>query len=118
VRLAIPVLSELRAMQSGLERHATVICTREDGRAWKADHFKHAFAKCRQKLGLPNDVHFHGLRHLAGKRLAEAGCTPQEIAASLDHKTLAMTAHDTAPPRRRSRKPPSPSSKNIPGRKV
>jgi len=73
-----------------------VICMREDGHAWKDDHFKHAFAKVRDELGLPGDLHFHGLRHSAGKRLAEAGCTPQESAAILGHKTLAMVSLYTA----------------------
>jgi integrase len=32
----------------------------------------------------------HGLRHAAGRRLAEEGCTANEIAAILGHSTLAM----------------------------
>lgn len=35
-------------------------------------------------------LHLHGLRHTAGKALAEAGCTPHEIAAVLGHSTLQM----------------------------
>lgn len=96
VRVVIPVLPELRQALEAAPRRAVVICTRQDGHAWKTDHFKHAFADKRDALGQSKDLHFHGLRHLAGRRLAEAGCTPQEIAAILGHKTLAMVTLYTA----------------------
>jgi integrase len=38
---------------------------------------------------------YHGLRHTAGKALAEAGCTEHQIAAVLGHRTLAMVQHYT-----------------------
>ncbi|WP_249204563.1 tyrosine-type recombinase/integrase [Acetobacter thailandicus] len=38
---------------------------------------------------LPVQCSPHGLRKTAGRRLAEAGCTPHQIAAILGHKTLA-----------------------------
>lgn len=95
-RVVIPALPELKAALNKLPRRAVVICTRKDGHAWKEDHFKHSFAAARAKLGLPADLHFHGLRHSAGKRLAEAGCSPQEIASILGHKTLGMVALYTA----------------------
>lgn len=95
-RVYVPALPELRAALDAAPRRAIVICTRRDGHAWKADHFKHSFAAARDRLKLAPDLHFHGLRHLAGKRLAEAGCTPQEIAAILGHKTLGMVSLYTA----------------------
>jgi len=36
---------------------------------------------------------FHGLRHTAGKALAERGGEPRMIAAMLGHRTLQMAAH-------------------------
>ena len=45
--------------------------------------------------GMPDDLVLHGLRHTAGKALAEAGCTDHEIAAVLGHKTLQMVQHYT-----------------------
>jgi integrase len=36
---------------------------------------------------------FHGLRHRAGKLLADRGADPRTIAALLGHKTLQMAAH-------------------------
>jgi integrase len=90
VRVKIPALPELQAELDAAARSAVVICTRPDGHAWKVDHFKHVFAATRTRLGLPADLHFHGLRHTAGVRLALAGCSAAEIAAVLGHKTLEM----------------------------
>ena len=73
-----------------------MICTRPDGAPWKIDHFKHVFADTRARLGLPDDVHFHGLRHSAASRLAEAGCSHAEIAAVTGYKSVAMVAHYAA----------------------
>ena len=39
--------------------------------------------------GLPLDCRPHGLRKAAGRRLAEAGCSANEIMSILGHKTLA-----------------------------
>jgi integrase len=36
---------------------------------------------------------FHGLRHTAGRKLAENGAEPHMIAAMLGHRTLAMAWH-------------------------
>ncbi len=46
-------------------------------------------------------LHLHGLRHTAGKALAEAGCSAHEIAAVLGHRTLQMVERYTAKARRR-----------------
>lgn len=45
-------------------------------------------------IGLPH-LHLHGLRHTAGRELAEAGCTPHEIASVLGHETLQMVERYT-----------------------
>ena len=39
--------------------------------------------------GLPLECQPHGLRKAAGRRLAEAGCTANEIMSVLGHRTLA-----------------------------
>jgi integrase len=41
------------------------------------------------EAGLPERRKAHGLRKAAARRLAEAGCSVSEIAASTGHKTLA-----------------------------
>lgn len=91
--LSIPAHPDLITALASERRAAVVMCTRPDGAAWKPDHFKHVFTATRRRLGLPDDLHFHGLRHLAAARMAEAGCTPSEIQAITGHKTLSMITH-------------------------
>ena len=45
--------------------------------------------------GLPERCVTHGLRKAAARRLAEAGCSPNEIAAITGHATLAEVARYT-----------------------
>jgi integrase len=95
VELDIPVHPTLRATLDGLPRTAAEICTRQDGQAWKIDHFKHVFMATRRRLNLPEDLHFHGLRHSAASWLAESGATIDEIRAITGHKSTAMASHYT-----------------------
>ncbi|WP_215755322.1 tyrosine-type recombinase/integrase [Acetobacter sp. P5B1] len=44
----------------------------------------------------------HGLRKAAGRRLAEAGCTPHQIASILGHKTLSETMRYTQSARQKT----------------
>lgn len=94
--LVIPVHPRLVTALAAAPRSDDTICTRPDGARWKADHFKHVFAAYRRRIGLPDDLHFHGLRHSAASRLAEAGCSHAEIAAITGHKSVAMVAHYAA----------------------
>ena len=91
--LRIPVHPELAAALDAASRTAETICARPDGKPWLIDHFKHSFARVRAEQNLPSDLHFHGLRHSAAARMAEAGCTPAQIAAITGHRTLAMVEH-------------------------
>ena len=52
--------------------------------------FSDQFRQWCNEAGLPRDCHFHGLRYSAAKMLAEAGCTPHQIAAITGHQNLAM----------------------------
>jgi integrase len=79
-----------------------LICTTASGRPWRSDWFKHRFAEVRAAMGLPADLHFHGLRHSAASRLAEAGASDAEIQAVTGHKTRAMVARYTAGARQES----------------
>lgn len=92
-KLVIPAHPILRGVLDMTPRHSAFVCLRLDGKPWNKDHFKHSFADARKALGLPDDMHFHGLRHSAASRLAEAGCTHAEIAAITGHKSLAMVSH-------------------------
>ncbi len=93
-RLWIPAHRELRALLDGMPRDAATILTRADRKPWKPDHFNHTFAAATKAAGLSGLV-FHGLRHTAATWLADAGCTPSQIAAITGHRTLAMVTRYT-----------------------
>lgn len=93
VELVIPLHPMLAKVIKAAPRSDDTIATRPDGARWKVDHFKHVFIAERRRLGLPESVHFHGLRHLAASRLAEAGCSDAQIASITGHKSIAMVQH-------------------------
>ena len=53
------------------------------------------FAEAIEKAGLPDDIVLHGLRKTAARRLAEAGCSEEQIKAVTGHTTSRMVAHYT-----------------------
>jgi integrase len=69
--------------------HLTFLITKS-GRPYSPNDFSEQFRDWCNQAGLPTDCHFHGLRYCAAKMLAEAGCTPRQIAAITGHRTLAM----------------------------
>ncbi len=101
LELTIPVHPALRTELGGATRLALVICTTETGRPWTTHHFVHRFAEARTKLGLPDDLTFHGLRYSAASRLAEAGASDAEIQAITGHATRAMVGKYSAGARQR-----------------
>ena len=54
---------------------------------WNPDRMSGAMGRGLAKIGLPG-ISTHGIRKLAAKRLADAGCTTHEIAAITGHKSL------------------------------
>ena len=89
-RVDIPCTAALRRVLDGLDRKAAVILTTPTGRPWTARHFKAQWAKAATAAGI-TDLHFHDLRGTAVTMLAEAGCTPPQIAAITGH-TLASAS--------------------------
>jgi integrase len=87
IELFIPIAPELRAVIDATPSgHLTFIVT-SHGRPFTAGRFGSWFrARC-DEAGLHHCT-FHGLRKAAARRLAEAGCTPHEIAAITGHATL------------------------------
>jgi integrase len=102
VRMAVPVHPVLKESLDTVSKTAVTICARADGHSWKIDHFKHAFAAKRRALGLPDDLHFHGLRHSAASRMAEAGASDAQIQGVTGHKTRAMVELYTAGARQKA----------------
>lgn len=95
LELHIPIHPELRmiidATPSG---HLTFLLT-ELGRPFAVAGFGNWF---REQCDMANLRHctFHGLRKAASVRLAEAGCTPHEIAAITGHASLKEVVRYTA----------------------
>lgn len=46
-----------------------------------------------RKAGLPDDLVFHGLRKTAAVRLAEAGCSTEQIKSITGHRSDDMAAY-------------------------
>jgi integrase len=88
-KLAIPLHQDLLAIIAATDRkHLTIINT-EYGKPYTVAGFSQWMRDAITAAGLPLECQLHGLRKTAGRRLAEAGCTPHEIMAVLGHKTLA-----------------------------
>ena len=67
------------------------------GQPYTANGFRTMFFRLIRGLEAAGTVRpgltFHGLRHTAGRVLADRGADPRTIAALLGHKTLQMAAH-------------------------
>ncbi len=86
--LLIPVHSDLRTIIDATSSdHLTFLVTRS-GKPYSGDDFSEQFRAWCDAAGLPSECSFHGLRKAACRRLAEAGCSANEIAAISGHATL------------------------------
>lgn len=73
------------------------LCTRQyetflhtgSGRPFTPNGFYMRFRAWRQAAGLPDGLSPHGMRKATARRLAEAGCTPHQIASITGHASLA-----------------------------
>jgi integrase len=87
--LWIPVHARLRAYLDALPKDALLLVTNTDGYPVEESKFSKRFRAWLDAHGL-RGLHFHGLRHAAGRALAEAGCSTKEIQAILGHRTAQM----------------------------
>ncbi|NGM49231.1 tyrosine-type recombinase/integrase [Caulobacter sp. 602-2] len=87
-RLEIPIHP---ALSASLDRcggiHPSLITT-QYGEPFSAKGFGNWISAAAERAGLPAGCSAHGLRKAAARRLAEAGCTPHQIAAITGHKSL------------------------------
>ncbi|TPG44225.1 hypothetical protein EAH89_27805 [Roseomonas nepalensis] len=88
-RLAIPLHAALRAAMAAHEGGHLAFLVTQAGEPFTATGFYNWFVDCAAKAGLSKGLSPHGLRKAAARRLAEAGCTPHQIAAITGHLTLA-----------------------------
>ena len=62
------------------------------GQRWRPEYLSSLVGNHLKKLGYDGFT-FHGLRKVAASRMAERGCTVEELAAITGHKTLAVVQH-------------------------
>jgi integrase len=92
--LTIPLHPDLQAIIDATPGdHLTFLVTRS-GRPYSASDFSEQFRKWCDAAGLPA-CSVHGLRKAACRRLAEAGCSMNEIAAISGHASLREIARYT-----------------------
>ena len=86
--LQIPVHPDLQEILAAHPvEHLTFLATAA-GAPFAANGFSHWFRKMCVKAGLPLGLSAHGLRKAACRRLAEASCSANQIAAISGHATL------------------------------
>ena len=86
--LVIPVHSELRAVLYAAPAENLTFLVTPRGQPYGVTRFSNWFRKQCEAAGLPRRCTAHGLRKAACRRLAEAGCSANEIAAISGHRTL------------------------------
>lgn len=86
VRMEIPVIPELRDIIDQTPTGDLAFLVTAFGRPFTSNGFGNRFRKWANEAGLPQ-CSVHGLRKAAAARLAELGCTEQEIMAITGHKT-------------------------------
>jgi integrase len=93
--LVVPVTTELAAaINAAAPSEAMVFLLNERGHPFTAKAFGKWFTKAAEQAGL-RGVSPHGLRKAACRRLAEAGCSANEIAAISGHASLREVARYT-----------------------
>jgi integrase len=88
-KLTIPLHGALRTVLATAEHEHVTIINTEYGQPYSVDGFSQWMRDAITAAGLPLDCQPHGLRKAAGRRLAEAGCSANEIMSVLGHQTLA-----------------------------
>lgn len=87
-RLLIPLHPALaREIDQAPKTHSTFLTT-EDGKPFSVHVFSHRVTKWVEMCGIKERLSPHGLRKAAARRMAEAGCSPHQIASITGHKTL------------------------------
>lgn len=86
--LEIPLHPALAAELEQAPKDRLTFLATEAGQAFTPGGFYNRFAGWAEAAGLPKGCSPHGLRKAAARRLAEAGCTPHEIASITGHLTL------------------------------
>lgn len=86
--LEIPLHPRLRLSLDACKSGHLLFVATQYGKGYSARGWGNWITDCALAAGLPAGRTAHGLRKAAARRLAEAGCTPHQIAAITGHKTL------------------------------
>lgn len=97
VELYIPVAAPLAQALSLWRQHSKgeTILQQPDGSPLNAASLSVRLPIELKRIGIHESLTIHGLRKLAAASLADAGCSPHQIAAITGHKTLSMVEHYT-----------------------
>jgi integrase len=88
-KLIIPIHDDLQHLLAMAIKIDPTILMTAYGQAFSLKGFGNMISTAIRETGLPGRCKAHGLRKAAARRLAEAGCSANEIAAITGHKTLA-----------------------------
>jgi integrase len=86
--LAIPVHTDLRTVLDATPSAHLTFLTTATGKPYSGNHFSESFREWCDEAGLPQRCKPHGLRKAACRRLAEAGCSANEIMSISGHATM------------------------------
>lgn len=88
IELELPEHRDLAAELARGEQGHLALLTKANGNAWGADELSGDFADWIEAAGLPDGCVMHGLRKVAARDLADAGCSVHEIMSVTGHKSL------------------------------
>jgi enterobacteria phage integrase len=94
-KLSLPLHPELARILEAWPKTNVVMLTTSFGKPFSPKGFSNFMAARIADAGLPERCVTHGLRKAAARRLAEAGCSANEIAAVTGHVTLEEVARYT-----------------------
>jgi integrase len=94
--LWVPVHPQLAASLAAVPSKGLALLQRQTGQPYTKGGLDNWFRRKREAAGIAPGLSPHGLRKAAGRRLAEAGCSPHQIKAVLGHKSLREVERYTA----------------------
>jgi integrase len=86
--LDIPVHGDLQLILDATPSNHLTFLTTRFGKPYDGNDFSYQFRQWCDRAALPQECSAHGLRKAACRRLAEAGCSANEIAAISGHASL------------------------------
>lgn len=95
-RLSIPVHWELQAVLDGADKDNMTFLVTSFGKPFTPAGFGNWFREACNEAALPKRCAAHGLRKAACRRMAEANCSPNQIAAITGHRTLKEVSRYTS----------------------